>query len=234
MFDLLPRLELLREGGFDIPDIDAFIVNQSALPFQKETLALLGVSKLLNGTANPHIQADTLIVPSLPGIMGDMPKWTCDFLRKEFLKSEVLTERHCPEFIYISRRKAKSRRLLNEDTIIDFITEHGFGVFELETMTFQEQVSLFHSAQVVIAPHGAGLTNLVFCNPGTKVIEMFSPQYVNGCYWALSNHLELDYHYLLGEGERPLEDSSHSGGGDDYDIETDKLTSLLKAVMDKK
>ncbi|NET60866.1 MAG: glycosyltransferase family 61 protein, partial [Symploca sp. SIO2E6] len=54
-------------------------------------------------------------------------------------------------------------------------------------------------AQVVVAPHGSGLTNTVFCSPGTKVIEIFSPNYVYHCYWLLSNLVGLEYYYLLGE-----------------------------------
>ncbi|MEO6907027.1 MAG: glycosyltransferase family 61 protein [Abditibacteriaceae bacterium] len=233
MFNLLPRIELLRHGGFDISNIDAFVVNNSTLSFQKETLALLGISNLLDGKANPHIQADVLIVPSLPGVMGDIPKWVCNFLRREFLKPWERSEVTHPKLIYIRRKNAKYRKLAKEDTLIGLVKDHGFEVFELESLKFQEQVSLFNSARVVVAPHGAGLTNLVFCNPGTKVIEMFSPKYVNGCYWALSNHVELDYYYLLGEGERPQEDLSHSGGGDKYEIDKTKMVSLLNTVMDK-
>ncbi|MGB7058147.1 MAG: hypothetical protein WBD58_10625, partial [Geitlerinemataceae cyanobacterium] len=50
-----------------------------------------------------------------------------------------------------------------------------------------------------IAPHGSGLTNLAFCQPGTKVIEIFSPNYVYHCYWLVSNSIDLEYYYLLGE-----------------------------------
>ena len=51
---------------------------------------------------------------------------------------------------------------------------------------------------MIIAPHGSGLTNIVFSNSGTKLVEIFSPTYMEPCYWRLANALELDYSYILG------------------------------------
>ena len=42
-----------------------------------------------------------------------------------------------------------------------------------------EQVDAFAAAQVVVAPHGAALGNLVFCPPGVRVLELFAPRDVN-------------------------------------------------------
>jgi capsular polysaccharide biosynthesis protein len=69
----------------------------------------------------------------------------------------------------------------------------------LESMSVIEQAALFSQAEIIIAPHGSGLTNLIFCQPNTKVIELFSPNYVYHCYWWISNLVELDYYYYIGE-----------------------------------
>jgi len=58
-------------------------------------------------------------------------------------------------------------------------------------------VQLFQSVTIVFAQHGAGLSNLVFCKPGTKVFELFEPEYVNPCYALLSEKLSLAYTMLL-------------------------------------
>lgn len=58
----------------------------------------------------------------------------------------------------------------------------GFGIFHLENMGFSEQVSLFYNAKVIVAPHGAGLANLVFCNMQPTVLEFFSHKYYNPIY----------------------------------------------------
>ena len=79
------------------------------------------------------------------------------------------------------------------------LTEFGFQSVALESLSIQQQAALLSQAQIVISAHGSGLTNLVFCNSGTQVIEIFSPNYVYPCYWLLSNLAGLDYSYILGE-----------------------------------
>jgi capsular polysaccharide biosynthesis protein len=69
----------------------------------------------------------------------------------------------------------------------------------MESMSVAQQASLLANAKIVVAPHGGGLTNLVFCQPGTKVIEIFSPNYVYPCYWLVSNLVGLEYYCAFGE-----------------------------------
>ena len=48
----------------------------------------------------------------------------------------------------------------------------NFRVVELEREPLPQQARLFASARVVIGAHGAGLSNAVFCAPGTLVVEI--------------------------------------------------------------
>jgi hypothetical protein len=64
----------------------------------------------------------------------------------------------------------------------------------------ERKIQIFNSAEVVIAPHGAGLSNLIFCNPGTKVIEIFHPNWMLPSFWMISHYMNLDYYFLLGKG----------------------------------
>jgi hypothetical protein len=40
---------------------------------------------------------------------------------------------------------------------------------------------------------------LVFCSAGTKVIELFSPNYIRHYFWVISQQLQLEHYYLVGE-----------------------------------
>ena len=51
---------------------------------------------------------------------------------------------------------------------------HGFQSLTLSKLSFIEQVKIFNSAETVVGLHGAGFANLVFCKPGTKVLELKS------------------------------------------------------------
>jgi capsular polysaccharide biosynthesis protein len=65
-------------------------------------------------------------------------------------------------------------------------------------MSFEEQVGLFASASVIVAIHGAGLANLVFSRPGTKVIELFPPSHVIDCYSKLAACLGIAHYQVVG------------------------------------
>ena len=202
--DLLGRIALLHSSGIDFGKIDFFVVSSCHLPYQRETLNILGIpeSKIVDSSRSPHIRAEQLIVPSLPGTVGIMTEKTGQFLRREILPQKIWQQASAPERIYISRKSASYRRVVNEDEIISVLSKFGFVAIALETLSFREQVALLAAAKVIVSPHGAGLTNLVFCNPGAKVIEIFARVAVSANYWLLSNMVELDYYYLLGE---PLE-----------------------------
>ncbi|MBD2664384.1 tetratricopeptide TPR_2 [Richelia sinica FACHB-800] len=199
MLDVLPRLELLKLD-LKLAEIDYFIVD-NRLQFQQETLTTLQIpeEKQLQINSLHHLQATELIIPSFPGCVAWMPKWTCDFLKQNFLKTEHHQFISPQKKIYITRKLAKSRRVINEDELLALLQIYGFQPVILESMSVAEQAALFAQAEIVISPHGSGLTNLVFCQPGTKVIELFSPNYVYHCYWWISNLVGLDYYYLIGE-----------------------------------
>ncbi len=200
MLDILPRIELLKKSHFNWDEIDYFIVD-NRLSFQQETLQLLGIPEHKQINIHPlhFIQATALIVPSFPGCAAWMPKWTCDFLKQHFLTGNNISKFSNFKRIYISRNSAKSRRVLNEAELLKALEPFNIQSVQLESMSVVEQAALFSQAELIIAPHGSGLTNLVFCQPGTKVIELFSPNYVYHCYWWISNLVDLDYYYLIGE-----------------------------------
>ncbi|WP_139295225.1 glycosyltransferase family 61 protein, partial [Planktothrix tepida] len=83
--------------------------------------------------------------------------------------------------------------------ILEYLNQWGFVSIELETLTVQEQADLFSQAEVIIAPHGAGLTNLVFCQANTVVVELVSPHYIRPYYWLISQQLGLKHYSIQGE-----------------------------------
>jgi len=205
MVDLLPRIEILRRAGIRLDQIDWFVVNNYESQFQKETLTALGIppEKILASDRHPHIQAEELIVPSFGSYLGWLQPWGLKFLREVFLTPKVLSKvsskRAFLERIYISREKAKYRRVLNEGEVQEILRQNGFVTVSPESMSLEEQIAMFAGAKIIIAPHGSGLTNIIFSQPGTKVIEIISPHYLRYYYWGISKQLGLEHYYLQGE-----------------------------------
>ncbi|MEG4273771.1 MULTISPECIES: tetratricopeptide repeat protein [unclassified Microcoleus] len=200
MVDVLPRIELLRHSGRDLAEIDWFLVNSCQHQFQRESLRILGIpeEKVLESDRLPHIQATELIVPSFAGYLGWPSGWAMDFLRREFLKG-IIPSSSYPKRIYISRSKARYRRVLNEEDAIEVLEKFGFVSIFPESMSLAEQIAHFSHAEVIVAAHGSGLTNTIFCRQGTKVIELVSPHYISHYYWGISQYLQLEHYFLTGE-----------------------------------
>lgn len=201
MFDIIPRIELIKRSGINLGEIDWFIVNSLNKSYQQETLKILGIppAKIIESDRQNHIQATELIVPSFPGYLDWVPEGTIRFLRQTFLPHINLAQKNAGKKIYISRARAKNRHLVNESEVSSLLHSQGFQTIFLEEMSVLEQVAIFANAEIIIAPHGSGLTNLVFCSPDIKVIELFSPNYVRTDYWMISQQLQLHHYYLIGQ-----------------------------------
>ena len=204
MFDVLPRIELLRLSGIDINSIDKFVLHKcSERNFQKETLSCLGIdrTKIIDSYQKPYIRASQLLIPSIlahPCNSGG--KWAVEFLRKSFLKeSTTVPHGKQKKRLYISRKSASKRRIINEEVILEILNKYGFETVVMDSLSVIEQASLLANAEAVISAHGANLTNIVFCNSGTKVIEIFSPMYGTSTYFTISNSCNLEYYNLIGK-----------------------------------
>lgn len=77
-----------------------------------------------------------------------------------------------PRRLYVSRLGSLKRELVNEAELEAALEARGFTVVRPETLPVREQIALFHRAEVVVAPAGAALANVLFCKPGTKLFEI--------------------------------------------------------------
>jgi len=233
LYQLLPRIELIRRAGIALDGVDYFLVNDLAGRYKLETLQAIGIGrdKLLLSSELRYVQVRELIAPSVVLRAGCYPEWMRSFLRRTFL-SETDAVRNAAKRLYLSRGEAKYRRVLNEDAVCDVLRQYGFEIVRLEALPFSGQARLLSEAAVVVAPHGAGLSNVVFCAPGTKVIEIFAPELVTGFYWRLCTESQLDYYYILGEGKpETLRADYEQSWNERQDITVD--LALLRAVLDQ-
>lgn len=96
--------------------------------------------------------------------------------------------------LYVSRAKAASRQVANEAQLLDVIREvwPTCEVIFAEDLSFMEQLELYRSARIVIGPHGAGFTNLLFCQPGATIVEIL-PRNSPGEFYRLTGLRGLKY-----------------------------------------
>ncbi len=64
-------------------------------------------------------------------------------------------------------------------------------------MPVSQQTYVFYKAKIVIGPHGAGLSHILACAPGTIIIEVLqSNPKINLVFLDLSAQLEMRYYPL--------------------------------------
>jgi len=103
--------------------------------------------------------------------------WIISWLRFNFLNLNTITEQKIKNKIYIDRNNTTSnqkpqRLISNEDEIKKYLLKNNFIFVKLHETSFREQVNLFNNAECIVGLHGAGFVNVVFCKPGTKIIEL--------------------------------------------------------------
>lgn len=102
--------------------------------------------------------------------------------------------------LYISRAKAKRRLLLNEKEIWPNLENMGFEKIYMEDLNFQDQITAMQQAEIVVAPHGAAITNVIFCQQGTHVVEIADLSFPNPNFYALASAMGHHYWILNAEG----------------------------------
>jgi len=127
--------------------------------------------------------------------------------------------------LFVSRRNSR-RSIENEEEIIALLEAFDFEAIQAEKLPFKDQVNLFSSAEVIVASHGAGLTNIVFAKPGTKVLEIFSPGHSILCYFYLAGQARLNHYYLYGEFQR-----ENSGSAEDFYVCPDVIEEMVRKIL---
>ena len=242
MVDLVPRLHLLLEYEKRNGPVDRIAVNRLSNPFMRPVIEALGIpaNRFIETTRDAfHIRSDRLVLPSISNDV--LPTWASEFLSGVLGPSlRGATVEPC-ERLYVSRSDARARRVLNEDAVMSILEPLGFRRVVLTGTSVADQALLFSHAEVIVGPHGSGFTNMVFSRPGTLMIELFEPGYMNPCYWAISDSLKMNYFSLVGEGAAvPAPPAGQDGKawffkhmrpdpqyGQDMYIDIDKMKNVL-------
>ncbi|WP_241771240.1 glycosyltransferase family 61 protein [Acidisphaera rubrifaciens] len=127
--------------------------------------------------------------------------------------------------LYVARTDAPTRVMRNERDLIERLRHRGYEILTPGSLSLAGQIELFRSARIVVGPHGAGLTNIVFCEPGTVVYELVPSHYTNGCFCNLA--------YL--SGLRYWQDAFDSAGSGlpnfrEWESETPFVLSRLREI----
>lgn len=222
--EILPRVRLL-ELSDTRPD---FYCIPSRHKYHFESLMLMGIprERLIPLGKYSHLQARTLIVPSV-----NRQEITSENARYLYEKLAISHGPHSnvrtsPK-IYVARRRRHWRCVQNESQLMVKLKQLGFKRYFLEDMSMLQQIRLFHNADTVVGPHGSGLVNLLYCKPGTRVVEIGTPVRPSGLFHRIAHHGGLHYRNFVGHAINVRADESH------ILCDIDELIQLLKETAAK-
>ncbi|GAB1543707.1 hypothetical protein NUACC21_63830 [Scytonema sp. NUACC21] len=198
--DCLARLESLEFYQEKTGIKPTLIIESKPAAWQIESLKLLGYeSKDCIPWNGSRMKVNRLLIPSFRRSpeLHVSPR-ACSWLRERMISNLTPIESdklNFSPYILISRRKTVGRRIINENEVIDALKPFGFVAYVLEDLSFSDEVRLFSQAKIVVAPQGAGLTNMIFAEKLT-VIELFSSFFVDDTFLYLAKELGFQYGFL--------------------------------------
>lgn len=215
----LRALEKYEERTGKFPTL---ILDPDPSDFVWDSLDILGVDRGDCVTYDGCVATvDTLVVPNYPHPTPGGIRW----LKERFLGD---TDRFVsPEFepsnrVFISRKKADKKRILNEVEVVDMLKEYGFRSYVLEDLHLAEQAKLFSNADVVVGPTGSGFLNIMFADD-ISIIELVPKKDMTNWY-IISNMLGFDHElsYFCDEADENM----------DFRVDTRGLQDTVEEILD--
>lgn len=194
-------------------------------PYERDLLAVLGVKpENLLDSRRVRVRFDTCL-------LGSNDSWFYPN-RQDVLAFRQLLVAHLPEEARLDQRlyirRAGRRRVVNEHAVLALVQRHGFRIVEDEPRTLAEQGALYAHAAVVLGPHGASFANILWCQPGTHLFELFPDAYMPGYFRYLAQALDLRYSaYCHGAPAG----SDHGHVADDVAVDVDELDRCLTIAL---
>ena len=202
MLDVLPKIKLLLSKMLisEIKNIYVTKLNK----FQNQSFDFLGLKsfKIIDPNIFRHVKADQIISVSHPYYFkktwfyaqSNLPSWIIKFLRNDISK-KVKSKKKGYKKIFIDRSDSLQNhsKLINNNEVIKYLKSKRYKCLRLTELNLKDQISIFKNCNTIIAPHGAGLTNIAFCKKKTKVIEIIPKNNKNFLFKRISKINKLKY-----------------------------------------
>ena len=230
LFDIVSRLKLISQIT-DLEKIDFFYI-YGKKEWQIDILKKFNIpkEKILDCNVYRHIKADKIFVSEHPWYnkgyfqieVQNIPEWIVFFLKSKFIN--YFKKFDCSKKIFIDRSDSEFNhcKLINNEQIKEFLFKKGFQSYEVGKLDFLEQIYLFKNAEIIISPHGAALTNLIFCNSNLKLIELIPENHPSKKCERISKI--LGFKYLRVELEN-LDSKKDQIG--DMEMKIDNLSKII-------
>jgi capsular polysaccharide biosynthesis protein len=199
LFRVAPKLATVRSLGIDCDQFVVWDISETT----SQLLEALGVppGRIVGHDTNAVTRFDRLIVPTLRNPDAFLDEESRALFRSFARDSAAPSDQ---SLIYVSRYSISkgshsTRQMLNEGELISRLAAIGFAIVEPEELSFPELVQTFSGARMVVGPAGSGMFNVVFCRPGTKIVDIESEPHWVYAHAGLFASCGLRYGIFSGE-----------------------------------
>ena len=199
MIETLPRLAPYKQFLQDNPSVKTAVPRVDTM--MKKVMGIF------------EINVDRLVVAPLRAEIVYLPQGTpCGnpLVQQTQILAQIYqnyTETHLkpgPRNKLVLIQRSGSRHLLNHAQLVKVLKEvaKNSGLefahwTDKPLLSFEDGMTMFHEAVMVVAPHGAGEANLIFSQPGTYVIELVCNRpHVNLCFQRETHILGHRYYAI--------------------------------------
>jgi hypothetical protein len=190
LIDIAPKIaSAKRDLGAFAADL-VFLYPGKLRSYEVETIEALGVSpsRVIDLRQTGGVTADTIYTMPVPGFYRVHPRLSA-------LRSALGVQRPAVRRLYVSR--GGRRRIENEDALVAMLGEFGFEFVPDIPRSLNAQIELFAEASHIVSPHGAALSNLIWCSRNTLVLELADATYSPGYFGVLADQCDVKYKRLV-------------------------------------
>ncbi len=224
LFESVGRLAVLDAAGYSHDDFDFIRMPTPNIKRCHEILKLLGIQR--NKIVRPRspgelLSFDLIVKPSIPGLPKQFHPDLCGFLNRN--AKRLGGDGYDKVFL---RRRARARRLRNGGEVEALLKSRGFRILDPSI----DHDANFSDASVLISPHQAGFADLVFCRPGTRILEILPSDMQSQYYFSAAMISGLGYECIIGESDRHRRAKAIGVSPYDYKVDLRVLGDFLDSL----
>lgn len=219
--DSMGRLELFHQAGYNFSDVDHIYLPKPFTDLQNIYDQLeIPLEKCIWSNSGQRLNPEVLLAPSFPGEARNYPKWFPLFLQRKLVKPCSTPSRR----LYITR-SGFGRNVSNEEPVNNILLRHGFEIYD--PVTGRNPPQDCAESAIVVGPHGSGMMNIAFCQPGTKVLELVPTDQPYPYVYTISHAANLEYGCLVCLSENERGEDARGPSPLDFYVDEDELDRTL-------
>lgn len=242
LVECLPRFWIIEQ----FPELTKLplIIDAELIPQQLEALHLFNKDKhsIIPLKRSVAYNIQNLHIPSPLSLLNDnyvspvdyaidtlISPIAINYVRETVLNNLGLTAKKGHRKLFISRKLAIYRHMLNANDIESYMIDQGFEIVYLEHLSFANQATLFSQAKIIAGQEGAGMANLIFAPKDCKILILINhhPQTNYYEFTLLAQAVNIELLFLPGKDIIGRYDQNKHNN---FIIDKDKLGKALKSV----